>query len=198
MAIYGYVRCSTNETRQDVTRQKNDIKKALNGERINKVFEEYASGTKQNREQLQALLAITQAGDTIIATEVSRLSRSTQQFLNLVDLVKSKKLRLIAGSIVIDCRNGENGDPMTLAMIRIMAVFAELERDMISERVKSGIETARTKGVKLGRPQTTIDDIPNSVIRCFENNQNNTHTSKITGISRPTIIRYRKIWEQAK
>lgn len=198
MAIYGYVRCSTDETKQDVTRQKNDIKKMLNGERISKIFEEYASGTKQNREQLQAMLAITQAGDTIVSTEVSRLSRSTQQFLALVDLVKAKKMRLIAGSIIIDCRNGENGDPMTLAMVRIMAVFAELERDMMSERVKSGIATARTKGVKLGRPKTTLADIPNSVIRCFENNQNNTHTSKITGISRPTIIRYKKIWEEAK
>ncbi|MGL5383770.1 MAG: recombinase family protein, partial [Culicoidibacterales bacterium] len=176
MAIYGYVRCSTNETKQDVTRQKNDIKKMLNGERISKIFEEYASGTKHNREQLQAMLAITQKGDTIIATEVSRLSRSTQQFLTLVDLVQSKQLRLIAGNINIDCRQGEKGDPITLATLRLMAVFAELERDMMSERVKSGIETARKKGIKLGRPETTIKDIPASVIRCFENKQNNTHT----------------------
>ena len=75
MKTYGYARCSTNESKQDINRQIKELR-AAGAEEV--VFE-YEHGDAKVKEQLQMLLEMTAAGDTIITLEVSRLSRSTQQ-----------------------------------------------------------------------------------------------------------------------
>jgi DNA invertase Pin-like site-specific DNA recombinase len=81
--------------------------------------------------------------------EVSRLSRSTQQLCEILDIVKNKHLRLvIVGSITVDCRKGKI-DPMSQAFIQMSGVFAELELSMIRERVRSGMENAKAKGKRV-------------------------------------------------
>lgn len=86
--IYGYARCSTNESLQDIQTQVRELKK-LGAERI---FQEYASGTKKDREQLNLLLDLIEENDTLIAVEVSRISRSMQQLLEIIEFAKIKKL----------------------------------------------------------------------------------------------------------
>ena len=106
------------------------------------------------------LLRNAEPGDTIITLEVSRLSRSTKQLCDIIDVVKEKKLRLtIVGSITIDCRNGEI-DPMSEAFLQMAGIFGSLELAMIRARVKSGMANAAAKGKQIGRPQTTKKDIP--------------------------------------
>ena len=132
--IYGYLRCSTNELKQDIKRQERDIK-ALISEKIDKIFYEYESGTKVDREQLNNLFDIVKSGDTIVCTEVSRISRSTKQLCEIIELAKDKKLKLIFGGFIVDCT--KELDAMTEGMLKMMGVFSEMERNMISERVKS-------------------------------------------------------------
>ena len=103
------------------------------------IYREYESGTKTNRAELQKLLDIVKPGDTILATEVSRITRSTKQLCDIIELAKNRKIKLVLGSFVVDCR--KELDPMTEGMLKMMGVFAELERNMISQRVKSGMET---------------------------------------------------------
>ena len=154
--IYGYARCSTNEDKQDINRQIRELK-AAGAEEV--VFE-YEHGDAKLKQNLQMLLNSAREGDTIVTLEVSRLTRSTQQLCEIVDVIKQKKLRLvIVGSITVDCRNGEI-DPMSQAFIQMSAVFAELELSIIRARVKSGMANAKARGIKVGRPQTTRDDIP--------------------------------------
>ena len=74
---YGYARCSTNEEMQDISRQVRDLKQL--GVDESAIYIEYMSGTKENRPELTKLLQIIKSGDTIIATEVSRITRSTRQ-----------------------------------------------------------------------------------------------------------------------
>lgn len=74
---YGYARCSTNEKKQDIDRQKRELKRL--GVEEDNIFWEYESGTKKNRKEFKRLLKIVEPGDEIITTEVSRLSRSTKQ-----------------------------------------------------------------------------------------------------------------------
>ena len=106
------------------------------------------------------LLDTATEGDTIITMEVSRLSRSTQQLCEIIDIIRQKRLRLvIVGSITIDCRNGQT-DPMSEAFLQMAGVFSQLELAMIRARVRSGMANAKAKGKKVGRPQTTKDDIP--------------------------------------
>lgn len=143
------------------------------------------------------LLDMAASGDTIITLEVSRLSRSTQQLCEILDIVKEKHLRLmIVGSITIDCRNGEV-DPMSKAFLEMSGVFAELELSMIRARVRSGMQNARDKGRKIGRPQTTKDDIPANFYKHYPSyaagNMNVSELARICGLSRPTVYKYLKM-----
>ena len=191
--IYGYGRCSTNESKQDINRQIRELKTAGAEE----VIFEYEHGDAQTKKQLSMLLDTAQPGDTIITLEVSRLSRSTQQLCEIIDTIKCKRLRLvIVGSITVDCRNGEI-DPMSQAFIQMSAVFAELELSIIRARVKSGMANAKAKGKKIGRPQTTKEDIPTIFLKHYaafmDGKMNVSELARGCGLSRPTVYKYLKM-----
>ena len=187
---YGYARCSTNETKQYISRQIKELQE-MGVERSN-VFLEYESGTKINRIELSRLLAIVQPGDSIVATEVSRITRSTKQLCEIIETAKEKHLMLLFGSFVVDCT--KELDPMTEGMLKMMGVFSEIERNMISQRVKSGIANARSKGKRVGRPALQSNDIPAKVIKTFELYQNGSISkvdyARMCEISRPTLDKY--------
>ena len=190
---YGYARCSTNESKQDINRQIKELRAAGAEE----VIFEYEHGDAKVKEQLQMLLEMAAAGDTIITLEVSRLSRSTQQLCEIVEVIKRKHLRLvIVGSITVDCRSGEI-DPMSQAFIQMSAVFAELELSIIRARVKSGIANAKAKGKKVGRPHLTKDDIPSLFMKHYpalvEGKMNVSELARVCGLSRPTVYKYMKM-----
>lgn len=154
--IYGYARCSTNETMQDIERQTRELEKAGAEE----VYLEYEHGDAVFKQNLNQLLQTACEGDTILTLEVSRLSRSTKQLCDIIETIRAKKLCLkILGSITVDCTKGEL-DPMTAAFLQVAGVFSELELAITRQRVRSGIANARAKGKKLGRPATTLEDIP--------------------------------------
>ena len=191
--IYGYGRCSTNESKQEINRQIRELKDAGADE----IIVEYEHGDAQTKKQLSMLLDAAQPGDTIITLEVSRLSRSTQQLCEIIETIKRKRLRLvIVGSITVDCRNGEI-DPMSQAFIQMSAVFAELELSIIRARVKSGMANAKAKGKKIGRPQTTREDIPGIFLKHYaafmDGKMNVSELARVCGLSRPTVYKYLKM-----
>ena len=193
MAIYGYARCSTNEDKQDINRQIRELKDAGAEE----VVFEYEHGDAKVKKELHMLLDMATAGDTIITLEVSRLSRSTQQLCEIIDVIREKKLRLvIVGSITIDCRNGQT-DPMSEAFLQMAGVFSQLELAMIRARVKSGMENAKAKGRRIGRPQTTKEDIPAAFLKHYaifmEGKMNVSELARVCGLSRPTVYKYLKM-----
>ena len=143
------------------------------------------------------LLDAAQTGDPIITLEVSRLSRSTQQLCEIIEVIKRKQLRLvIVGSITVDCRTGEI-DPMSQAFIQMSAVFAQLELSIIRARVKSGMQNAKAKGSRIGRPHTTKEDIPTVFLRHYEayceGRLNVSELARVCGLSRPTVYKYLKL-----
>ena len=187
---YGYSRCSTNETKQDINRQVRELK-AAGAEQI---FVEYEHGDAKVKSQQQAMFAEAQAGDTIIVLEVSRLARSTQQLCEIIELVRAKHLRLvIVGSITLDCRNGQ-ADPMSEAFLQMAGVFSQLELAMIRARVRSGMENARAKGRQIGRPQVSKEDIPATFLRhypAYKSKQLNvSELARVCDISRTTAYKY--------
>jgi len=193
--IYGYARCSTNEDKQDINRQIRELKAAGADE----VIFEYEHGDAKLKKNLQLLLDSAEAGDTIITLEVSRLSRSTHQLCGIINIIREKHLRLvIVGSITIDCRNGDI-DPMSQAFVQMSAVFAELELSIIRARVKSGIQNAKAKGKRIGRPQTTKDDIPAAFYRHYpaytSGRLNISEFARVCELSRPTVYKYPRIIE---
>ena len=193
MKTWGYARCSTNEDKQDINRQIRELK-AAGAEEV--VFE-YEHGDAKVKQNLHMLLNTATEGDTIITLEVSRLTRSTQQLCEIVEVIKSKKLRLIiVGSITVDCRNGQI-DPMSQAFIQMSAVFAELELAIIRDRVRSGMKNLIDKGVKVGRRPTTKDDIPAVFYKHYPafsaGKMNLSELARVCNLSRPTVYKYLKL-----
>ena len=189
--IYGYARCSLAEEKgQDLGRQVRELKAAGAQE----IVTEREHGDSKIKKNLDLLFDAAKEGDTLICTEVSRLSRSTQQLCEIIELVKHKHLCLvILGSITVDCRNGQI-DPMSQAFIQMSAVFAELELSIIRARVKSGMANAKAKGKKIGRRPTTKDDIPAVFYKHYPayvaGQLNVSELARVCGLSRPTVYKY--------
>ena len=190
---YGYARCSTCEDKQDIDRQIRELKAAGADE----VVFEYEHGDAKLKKNLSMLLDTIQEGDTIITLEVSRLTRSTQQLCEIVEKIKSKRLRLmIVGSITVDCRSGQI-DPMSQAFIQMSAVFAELELSIIRARVRSVMQNAKAKGKQVGRKPTTKEDIPAIFYRHYPTyaakKMNVSELARVCGLSRPTVYKYLRL-----
>lgn len=189
---YGYARCSTDESRQDIDRQKRELK-AMGVTDETRLYFEYESGTKDNRPEFNKMLGTVQPGDSIFTTEVSRLTRSTAHLCEILRLVQEQQLRLVIGNFTVDCRS-EDIDPMTKGMLMMWGVFAEMERDIISQRVKSGMANARAKGKRIGRPKVTSEEIPAEFFKKYQLYQEGRITiaelARMLRCSRTTVYRY--------
>ena len=200
--IYGYARCSTDkdEGKQDVAYQVRELKQL--GAADDAIFIEYESGAKADREKLNTLLDVVRQGDTIVTTEISRITRSTKQLCDLIAFIQEKRLQLVVkNSININCANGEM-DAMSKAFLQMAGVFAELERDMTRQRVKSGIANARAKGVRIGRPETTKDDIPQAFYKHYpqykSGHLNKVELARVCELSYPTVFKYLRLVEKSE
>ena len=186
--VYGYARCSTNDSKQDINRQIRDLK-AMGAK---KVYHEYATGTDPNRPQFQTLKNSIKPGDTIIATELSRFTRSVHHLCHLIEWAAHQHITLKAGTLTIDCSNSL--DPMLEGMILMMGIFSQLERKLTIQRVKSGVANAKAKGIRLGRPPVTKKDLPQTFLDYYPTYQAGSITkaeyARLCSLSRPTLYRY--------
>ena len=194
--IYGYARCSTNESKQDIQRQVRELKAAGAKE----IFLEYEHGDSKIKSQQAAMFAAASAGDTIVTLEVPRLARSTKQLCEIIEHIREKKLRLmIIGSITLDCREG-NADPMSEAFLQMAGVFSQLELAMIRARVRSGMANAKAKGAQIGRPKLTADSIPTGFLKHYPayraGKLNLSELARVCDLSRNTIYKYIKILQE--
>ena len=197
--IFGYARCSTNENKQDLNRQVRELKQL--GATDKTIYKEFITGSANVKVEFEKLLRVIEEGDTLVVTEVSRISRSTKQLCEIIELVQERKLKLIIkDSITIDCTKGEI-DPMTKAFLQMSGVFAELEKNMISQRVKSGMANAKAKGKRIGRPDLNVDDITgndrfmNAYKLWKSKSIKKIDIQRLTGMSRVTIDKYIKVLE---
>ena len=195
--IYGYARGSTNESKQDINRQVRELKEAGAEE----IFLEYEHGDSKIKDQQKAMFSQAKTGDTIVTLEVPRLARSTQQLCEIIEIVRVKQLCLvIVGSITLDCRN-KQPDPMCEAFLQMAGVFSQLELAMIRARVRSGMANAAAKGIKIGRPQVTIADLPVKFLRHYPSYKsgklNLSELAKVCNLSRTTVYKYISLLEKA-
>ena len=151
MKNWGYVRVST--TKQDVENQRLEILTYANSAKIHIdefISVEVSSRRTMKERRIEELLERLESGDTLIVSELSRLGRSLGEIIGIVDSLIKKQVRFIAvkqGMII----NGRN-DIQTKVMITMFGLFAEIERDLLSERTKMGLANAKAKGKRLGRP----------------------------------------------
>ena len=198
-SVYGYARCSTNEDKKDIDRQIRElIEMGVSRENI---YLEYASGKKDDRVEFNKLLDKVKSGDTIMTTELSRLTRKTKYLIDIVELIKERRLKLLVKGIMpIDCTSGEL-DPFTETFIIIMGQIGKMEVDLASQRVKSGLANARAKGKILGRPRVGSDkfEYPKSFYKYYEQWKNKdikkVEFARLLNVSRPTLDLYIKTYE---
>jgi len=116
--------------------------------------DEGVSGSKTSRPQLDLMLQDMRAGffDAVIVWKLDRLGRSTQHLLQLLEEFSNNNVRLIVTEMNLD-----TGTPQGKFFFTIIGAVAELEREMIRERILLGLERRRKQGHKLGRPQGSKD-----------------------------------------
>lgn len=148
MSIYGYIRVSTDK--QTVQNQKLAIKEYARVNRLHNIkwFSETISGTKNYRKRkIGELMDIVAENDIIIITELSRLGRSMFMILEMIQFFIQKKVKVIAikeGFTIED-------NIQSKVLIFAFSLSAELERTLLSERTKLGLERARKQGKQIGR-----------------------------------------------
>jgi DNA invertase Pin-like site-specific DNA recombinase len=142
MAKIGYIRVSTFE--QNTDRQEF----ALSEIGMNRLYIEKISGKTTNRPELKKMLEYVREGDILYIESISRLARSTRDLLSIVHQLQSKKVELISLKEHIDTTTAQGRFVLT-----VFAALSELERESTLQRQKEGIEMARLKGKKFGRPK---------------------------------------------
>ncbi len=120
---------------------------------IEKIFTEKISGKDRNRPELQKMLDFVREGDTVIIESISRLARSTRDFLNILDELEKKHVALVSLKEQIDTTT-----PTGRFLVSIFAALAQLEREQILSRQKEGIAAQKAAGTYTGgRPRVKVD-----------------------------------------
>ncbi|MFT8616381.1 MAG: recombinase family protein [Lentilactobacillus hilgardii] len=113
-----------------------------------KIIQEKFTGTRQRRPGITQLLQTIRAHDVVVVESISRLGRNTLDILNLIQLLHQKQIKFVSLKEQMDTET-----PTGRAMLQMMSVIAELERNLLADRVKEGIAASRRRGVTVGRPR---------------------------------------------
>jgi DNA invertase Pin-like site-specific DNA recombinase len=156
MAIIAYLRVSTQQ--QDLESQKLAIHEYARSQKliVDQFLEVEVSSRKSTRaRRIDELFELLSEGDTLVVSELSRLGRSVGEIVMIADKLVQKHIRFVAikENILL---NGQKKDISTKVMLTTFSLFAEIERDLISERTKLGLAAAKARGKKLGRPKGSL------------------------------------------
>jgi len=178
--IFGYARVSTQD--QNLERQIDRLQQ-LGCERI---FQEKITGSKKERPELDKLLNQMRVGDVIVVTELTRLSRSVRDLFALVDMIHQK------GAHLKSLKEPwlDTTTPQGKLLFAVFAGVSQFERDLISERTKEGITSARARGRKGGRPPKSQKGIELALKMHEDKNYSISEIVKATGIGKTTLYRY--------
>ena len=177
--VYGYARVSTQQ--QDLIRQMDIINKF----NCTEVLTEKMSGTKADRPELNRLKDKVRNGDTLIIESFSRLGRSTKDLIELVEWFENKGVKIIS------CKeNFDTNTPQGKLMLIVFQAFSQFERDLIVQRTKEGLESARARGRKGGRPKVKDKSIEKALNLYKSKEYSISEIVEMTGISQATLYRY--------
>ncbi|EIB4948587.1 recombinase family protein [Escherichia coli] len=182
MAVIGYCRVSTQD--QTVDNQKLQIEKV---HKVDKWFiDEAVSGATKatSRDGFRDMMNYVRCDDTLVVVAIDRLGRNTVDVLSNVEALQTKGVR------VVSLREGfDLLTPIGRAMLTMMAGLADLEKDLISERRKAGIERAKAEGVHMGRPVKASSEAVQTLI---SQGKTRLEIQEELGISRATYYRLAK------
>lgn len=165
---------------------------ALKKEGCEIIFEEKISGAKAERPELQKMINQLRKGDIIIVWKLDRLGRSLRNLVNLVTEIQDKGAGLKSLNDSIDTTT-----PQGKLTFHLFAALAEFERDIIRERTLAGLEAARARGRKGGRPKGLSKEAMDKAIIAATLYKEGTHSitkiCKHIGVARSTLYKYLRV-----
>jgi DNA invertase Pin-like site-specific DNA recombinase len=176
----GYCRCSTDE--QDLTAQRQALE-ALGAERI--YTDHGLTGRNRDRPGLREALAAVRAGDTLVVPKLDRLGRSVPDLRAIADELLAKDVTLQIGGAVHDPT-----DPVGRLLFNALAMVAEFEADIISQRTKEGMALARERGRLRGKKPKLSPTQEEHLVRLVVTDQASiAQAAELFGVSRQTVYR---------
>lgn len=181
MTTYGYARVSTAD--QNLAAQERE----LTAGGCNVIFKEVVSGANRTRPQLDTLLSIAVAGDTIIVTSLDRLGRTLSDLIRLVESFNERGIHLRSLREQLDTASATGR-----LIFHVFGAIAEFERELIRERTMRGLAAAKASGRKGGRPALLTPDKLATAIDLIENKKlTAAATARVLNVSELTLRRAR-------
>ena len=175
---FGYARVSTEA--QNLDRQLDALQKYG----VDIIYNEKMTGTKRERPELTKLLDRITEGDTVVVESLSRLGRSTKDLIELTELFEKKGVHLVSLKESIDTSTSTGKLLFTL-----MSAIAQFERDVIADRTREGLRSARARGRKGGRPKTDAEAVKKAVKLYNTQQYTVKEIEELTGVKKSTLYR---------
>jgi len=176
--IFGYARVSTES--QNLDRQLDALQKYG----VDHIYNEKMTGTKKDRPELDKMLDRMTEGDTVVIESLSRLGRSTKDLIELVELFNQQNVNLVSLKESID-----TSTPTGKLLFTLMSAIAQFERDVIADRTKEGLKSARARGRIGGRPKTNGDAVKKAVKLYKTGQYTIKEIEELTGVKKDTLYR---------
>lgn len=176
--VFGYARVSTEQ--QNLNRQIDALKKYG----CDLIFNEKMTGTKKERPELSKMIDRMTEGDTVVIESLSRLGRSTKDLIELTELLQSKGVHLISLKEAIDTSTSTGKLLFTL-----MSAIAQFERDVIADRTREGLRSARARGRTGGRPKADADAVKKAIKLYNTKQYSIKEIEELTGVKKSTLYR---------
>lgn len=183
---YAYLRVSTQD-KQEFTRQEF----ALQGLKIDKVFEEKISGTKKatDRVEFEKMMSEMQKGDIVYFESMSRMARSMQDLIETTNFLANKKKVKVVFSKENLSIGGEGLDAMGQLVFNIMGAFAQFERDLIADRTSQALQAKKARGEKISRFDETSAEKKSEILALREKGLSMQKVADIVGCAKSTVCK---------
>lgn len=177
--LVGYARVSTQD--QNLDMQKRELKMAG----CDKIYEDAISGRQMDRPGLNLALEVIREGDTLVVWKLDRLGRSLKQLIALVEDLAQRGIHFKSMTDNIDTQT-----PAGRFFFHVMASLAEMERELIIERTRAGLDAARAQGRTGGRKRQMTDSKIESAKKLLATGIPPKDVAKNLGVSTPTLYRW--------
>jgi DNA invertase Pin-like site-specific DNA recombinase len=179
--LIGYMRVSSGSDRQTTDLQRDALIAA--GVDRRHLFEDHASGTKDDRCGLSEALTFVRPGDVLVVWKLDRLGRSLSHLLSIVNSLKDKQVafRSLTEGMDTTTASGE-------LLFHVFGALAQYERSLIRERVVAGLEAAKRRGRVGGRPRSIVGEKLDAIIAALDGGMSKAAVCRNFGVKRTTLI----------
>ncbi|MDD2468068.1 MAG: recombinase family protein [Desulfobulbus sp.] len=179
--LIGYMRVSSDSDRQSTDLQRDALLKA--GVDVRNIFEDKASGARDDRTGLSKALEYVNPGDVFVVWKLDRLGRSLTHLISIVNELREKRAAF--------CSLTENMDTSTPSgelFFHVFGALAQYERALIQERVIAGLSAARQRGRIGGRPRAIVGEKLDAIIVALDSGMSKAAVCRNFGVKRTTLI----------